>query len=50
MLVFQIPHKPLSTVNISVNKGAKSFLSNKYQDWYAAQVTNLLERGVDPPT
>ena len=26
-------------LDISVNKGAKSFLSNKYQDWYASQVS-----------
>ena len=27
------------SLDISVNKGAKSFLLNKYQDWYASQVS-----------
>ena len=31
-----------------MNKGAKSFLSDKYQDWYANQVSKQLERGVEP--
>ena len=30
-----------------MNKGAKSFLSDKYQDWYASQVSKQLERGVE---
>ena len=31
-----------------MNKGAKSFLSDKYQDWYASQVSKQLERGAEP--
>ena len=35
-------------LDISINKGAKSFLVEKYQDWYASQVTSQLERGFSP--
>ena len=35
-------------LDISVNKGTKRFLVEKYQDWYASQVTSQLERGFSP--
>ena len=35
-------------LDISVNEGAKSFLSNKCQDWYANKVSKQSERGVEP--
>ena len=31
-------------LDISVNKGTKSFLSNKYQDWCASQVSKQKKR------
>ena len=31
-----------------MNKGVKNVLSDKYQDWYASQISKQLERGVDP--
>ena len=34
-------------LDISVNKSAKCFMSNKYQDWYASEVASQLERGVE---
>ena len=37
--------KPL---DISVNKSAKSFISGKYQEWYASEVTSQLGKGIDP--
>ena len=35
-------------LDISVNKSAKYFMSNKYQDWYVSKVASQLERGVEP--
>ena len=34
-------------LDISVNKIAKSFISDKYQEWYAAEVTSQLGKGID---
>ena len=36
------------SLDISVNKEAKGFLSNKYEDWYRIQVSKQLEKGVEP--
>ena len=35
-------------LDISVNKSAKSFISDKYQKWYASEVTTQLGKGIDP--
>ena len=35
-------------LDISVNKSAKSFISDKYQEWYASEVTSQLGKGIDP--
>ena len=34
-------------LDISVNKSAKSFISDKYQEWYASEVTSQLGKGID---
>ena len=34
-------------LDISVNKGAKCYLSSKYQDWYLENVLEQLNRGVN---
>ena len=34
-------------LDISVNKSAKSFISNKYQEWYASEITSQLGKGID---
>ena len=34
-------------LDISVNKSAKSFISDKYQEWYASEVTSQLGKGVN---
>ena len=35
-------------LDISVNKSAKCFISDKYQEWYASEVTCQLGKGMDP--
>ena len=35
-------------LDISVNKSAKSFISDKYQEWYASEVTSQLGKVIDP--
>ena len=35
-------------LDISVNKSAKSFISDKYHVWYASEVTSQLGKGMDP--
>ena len=35
-------------LDISVNKSAKSFISDKYQEWYASEVTSQLGKGINP--
>ena len=35
-------------LDFSVNKSAKSFISDKYQEWYASEVTSQLGKGIDP--
>ena len=35
-------------MSIYVNKAAQVFMSEKYQDWYAKEVTNQSTRVVDP--
>ena len=36
------------SLDISVNKSAKIFISDKYQEWYASEVTSQLGKGIDP--
>ena len=38
----------IQPLDSSVSKGVKSFLTDKYQEWYAQQVTAQLNRGVSP--
>ena len=35
-------------LDISVNKSVKSFISEKYQEWYTSEVTSQLGNGIDP--
>ena len=35
-------------LDLSVNKTAKSFIQNKYNDWFADQVFTQLQSGKDP--
>lgn len=35
-------------LDISVNKSAKAFIAEKYQDWYAMKVQEQLRKGVNP--
>ena len=34
-------------LDLSVNKAAKSFIQNKYNDWFADQVFTQLQNGKD---
>ena len=36
------------SLDISVNKSAKSFISDKYQEWYASEVTSQMGKSIDP--
>ena len=38
----------LQQLNLSVNKATKSFIQNKYNDWFAEQVFMQLQNGKDP--
>ena len=35
-------------LDITVNKPAKSFISNKYNEWFSKQVSQQLEKGIQP--
>ena len=35
-------------LDLSVNKVAKSFIQNKYNDWFTDQVSAQLQNGTDP--
>ena len=35
-------------LDITVNKRVKSFISNKYNDWFSKQVSQQLEKGRQP--
>ena len=35
-------------LDLTVNKSSKAFYSEKYQSWYADQVSNQIRRGVSP--
>ena len=50
-LVHHVPNNHTNLFHpfdVLVNKGANSFLSNKYQDWYTSQVSKKLDIGVKP--
>ena len=35
-------------LNISVNKAAKAFIQNQYNDWFSNKVSVQLKKGIDP--
>ena len=44
-----VPHnltKKFQPLYITVNKPAKSFISNKYNEWFAEQVAKQLQKGI----
>ena len=46
-----VPHNMTNKcqpLDISVNKAAKAFIQNKYNDWFAEQVSSQLQNGIDP--
>ena len=46
-----VPHNltnKLQPLDLSVNKAAKSFIQNNYNDWFADQVFTQLQNGKDP--
>ena len=46
-----VPHNltnKFQPLDLSVNKAAKSFIQNKYNDWFADQVFTQLQNGKDP--
>ena len=46
-----VPHNltnKFQPLDLSVNKAAKSFIQNKYNDWFAEQVSTQLRNGKDP--
>ena len=45
-----VPHNLTNNfqpLDLSVNKAAKSFIQNKYNDWFADQVFTQLQNGKD---
>ena len=49
--VMIVPHNltnKFQPFNLSVNKAVKSFIHNKYNDWFADQVFMQLQNGNDP--
>ena len=47
-----VPHNMTNwfqPLDLSVNKPAKSFISNKYNEWFSNEVTAQIVNGVDPP-
>ena len=46
-----VPHNltnKFQPLDITVNKTAKSFISDKYKEWSSKQVSRLLEKGIQP--
>ena len=46
-----VPHNltnKFQPLDITVNKPAKSFISNKYNEWFSKQVSQQLEKGIQP--
>ena len=46
-----VPHNltiKFQPLDIAVNKPAKSFISNKYNEWFSKQVSQQLEKGIQP--
>ena len=46
-----VPHNltnKFQPLDLSVNKAAKSFIQNKYNDWFAGQVFTQLQNRKDP--
>ena len=46
-----VPHNltnKFQPLDISVNKAAKAFIQNKYNDWFANHVSSQLQNGTDP--
>ena len=46
-----VPHnltKKFQPLDITVNKPTKSFISNKYNKWFSKQVSQQLEKGIQP--
>ena len=50
-LVVIVPHNltnKFQPLDITVNKLVKSFISNKYNEWFSKQVSQQLEKGIQP--
>ena len=47
MLTSPKHHRPTTTMDISVNKPAKSFLKKKFEHWYSEEVTKQLQGVTD---
>ena len=46
-----VPHNltnKFQPLDITVNKPAKSFISNKYNEWFTEQVAKQLQKGIPP--
>ena len=46
-----VPHNltnKFQPLDISVNKAAKAFIQNMYNEWFSNEVATQLNRGVDP--
>ena len=41
---------PSQPKDLTVNKAAKAFIQNQYNDWFSDQVARQLKRGNDPTT
>ena len=48
MIVIHNLTNKFQPLDVSVNKAAKSFIQNKYNDWFADQVFTQLQNGKDP--
>ena len=51
MDTFIVPHNltnKFQPLDISVNKAAKAFIQNMYNEWFSNEVVTQLNRGVDP--
>ena len=46
MLSFHTPHKQILTLDITVNKPVKSFIINKYNEWFFKKVSQQHEKGI----
>ena len=48
MLSFHTTHKQILTLDITVNTPVKSFIINKYNEWFFKKVSQQLEKDIQP--